>query len=153
MSKNKSIFTCNECGYESQGWLGKCPSCSKWNSFVEEFQEVKSKATNLNNYKEIIPVNINDINIDNEERFLTGINEMDRVLGGGIVKGSLALICGDPGIGKSTLILQICENLKTNSNVLYISGEESIKQIKLRANRLNIKNPKLLMVSEVNLVM
>jgi len=99
---------------------------------------------------DVKPVNINDIEIENEERYLTGINEMDRVLGGGIVKGSLVLVGGDPGIGKSTLILQICNSIKTDSKIVYISGEESIKQIKIRADRLGVRNPNLLMVSETN---
>jgi DNA repair protein RadA/Sms len=99
---------------------------------------------------DVKPVNINDIEIDNEERYSTGIKEMDRVLGGGIVKGSLVLVGGDPGIGKSTLILQICDTVRIDSKIIYISGEESIKQIKIRADRLGVRNPNLLMVSETN---
>lgn len=148
MSKKKSTFICQDCGYESKGWLGKCPACNEWNTFVEEILESKSinnKATN-----QLTPVSINEIVITKEERWSTGIKEMDRVLGGGMVKGSLILVGGDPGIGKSTLILQICESVNVNNNIIYISGEESESQIKLRANRLNISNKNLYMVSETN---
>lgn len=150
MPKNKSIFVCQECGYESNGWLGKCPSCNSWNTFTEEIQDSSMGLKKKSVLFDVKPVNINDIEIENEERYLTGINEMDRVLGGGIVKGSLVLVGGDPGIGKSTLILQICNSIKTDSKIVYISGEESIKQIKIRADRLGVRNPNLLMVSETN---
>ncbi|AEV67275.1 DNA repair protein RadA [Acetivibrio clariflavus] len=150
MPKNKSIFVCQECGYESNGWLGKCPSCNSWNTFTEEIQDSSMDLKKKNVFFDVKPVNINDIEVENEERYSTGISEMDRVLGGGIVKGSLVLVGGDPGIGKSTLILQICNSIKTNSKVVYISGEESIKQIKIRADRLGVRNPNLLMVSETN---
>ncbi|HOQ01621.1 MAG TPA: DNA repair protein RadA [Acetivibrio clariflavus] len=150
MPKNKSIFVCQECGYESNGWLGKCPSCNSWNTFTEEIQDSSMDLKKKNVFFDVKPVNINDIEVENEERYSTGINEMDRVLGGGIVKGSLVLVGGDPGIGKSTLILQICNSIKTNSKIVYISGEESIKQIKIRADRLGVRNPNLLMVSETN---
>ena len=148
MAKRKSVFVCQECGYESMGWLGKCPACNQWNSFVEEKQENLSKAVSTAN--DIKPVGINDIRMDNEERYSTGIKEMDRVLGGGIVKGSLILVGGDPGIGKSTLLLQVCEKIKFDSQVFYISGEESIKQIKLRADRLDINRPNISMATETN---
>lgn len=148
MAKAKTIYICQECGYETSGWMGKCPACGQWNTLVEERQD---KLPKLNKEAvEIKPININDISIEDEERYSTGIKEMDRVLGGGIVKGSLILVGGDPGIGKSTLLLQVCENVKVNSNIFYISGEESIKQIKLRADRLGISNNNLLMVSETN---
>lgn len=150
MPKQKSFYVCQECGYESIGWMGKCPSCNQWNTFVEEIQEPKSKSRSGAVSINVKPVNINDIEADTEERYLTGIKEMDRVLGGGIVKGSLILVGGDPGIGKSTLLLQICDKIKTNAQILYVSGEESIKQIKLRADRLNVRNPNLLMLSETN---
>jgi len=150
MPKQKSFYVCQECGYESIGWMGKCPSCNQWNTFVEEIQEPKSKSRSGAVSTNVKPVNINDIEADTEERYLTGIKEMDRVLGGGIVKGSLILVGGDPGIGKSTLLLQICDKIKTNAKILYVAGEESIKQIKLRADRLNVRNPNLLMLSETN---
>lgn len=149
MAKSKSIFVCQECGYESMGWLGKCPACNQWNTFVEEHQA--SSSGNLSGKStDAVPVSINDIRIENEERYSTGIKELDRVLGGGIVNGSLILVGGDPGIGKSTLLLQMCESIKDNIKILYTSGEESIKQIKLRADRLDVKNPNLLMISETN---
>ncbi len=150
MAKLKSNFVCQECGYESVGWLGKCPACNRWNTFVEELQEGNAKTGGSGNIRDIKPVSINDIQVDSEERYTTGIRELDRVLGGGAVKGSLILVGGDPGIGKSTLLLQVCNGITAISRILYISGEESIKQIKLRADRLNIKNANLLMVSETN---
>ncbi|MCX8128540.1 MAG: DNA repair protein RadA [Clostridia bacterium] len=149
MAKLKPIFVCQECGYESMGWLGKCPACSQWNTFVEQFQDNLQKSDHIH-YNDIKPVSINDIKVGDEERYSTGIKEMDRVLGGGLIKGSLILVGGDPGIGKSTLILQICDKIQLDSKLLYISGEESIKQIKLRADRLDVRNSNLLMVSETN---
>lgn len=149
MPKIKSTFVCQECGYETKGWLGKCPACNQWNTFVEEVHQNVPKGIDAA-IRDVKPVNINDIRIDNEERYSTGMKEMDRVLGGGIVKGSLILVGGDPGIGKSTLLLQVCENVKFNEKILYISGEESIKQIKIRADRLGVKNPSLLMISETS---
>ena len=150
MPKHKSVFVCQDCGYESNGWLGKCPACNNWNTFTEEIQAASASSKKESILFDVKPVNINDIQLDNEERYLTGIKEMDRVLGGGIVKGSLVLVGGDPGIGKSTLILQICDTVKIDSKIIYVSGEESIKQIKIRADRLGVRNPNLLMVSETN---
>jgi len=149
MAKNKSVYICQECGYESSGWLGKCPACSQWNTFVEEILKSGYKNTN-SDIKDIKPVSINDVNSQAEDRYHTGFKEIDRVLGGGLVKGSLILVGGDPGIGKSTLILQICNSIVMNSNILYFSGEESIGQIKIRADRLSVNNSKLLMVSETS---
>lgn len=149
MAKSKSFYVCQECGYESMGWLGKCPACNQWNTFVEEVRK-QDESSKLNKGAEIESVYINDIALDKEERYSTGIREMDRVLGGGIVKGSLVLVGGDPGIGKSTLLLQVCDNIKIDSDILYVSGEESVKQIKLRAQRLGIKNRHLRMVSETD---
>jgi DNA repair protein RadA/Sms len=149
MAKQKSVFTCQECGYESMGWLGKCPECSQWNTFIEEIHESAVK-TGSNAKRDIKPVKINDVQIEDEERYSTGIKEMDRVLGGGIVKGSLILVGGDPGIGKSTLLLQVCEKARLDLKILYISGEESIKQIKIRGDRLGVRNPNLLMASETS---
>ncbi|MBP5427401.1 MAG: DNA repair protein RadA, partial [Clostridiales bacterium] len=147
MAKSKTVYICQECAYETPRWLGKCPSCNQWNTLVEEVlkDEVRVTTSSLLNTK---PVSINDIEINSEERYKTGISELDRTLGGGLVKGSLILVGGDPGIGKSTLILQLCEKIKQDGKILYISGEESVSQIKLRANRLEVKNPNLLMVSE-----
>jgi len=149
MVKSRTLFVCQECGYESPGWLGKCPECLKWNTFVEEKQNKTPSTTSFSRKTEII--NINDINTDMEERYQTGISELDRVLGGGLVKGSLVLFGGDPGIGKSTLLLQVCAKVACDKSLIYISGEESVKQIKIRADRLGIKNPNISMVSETNL--
>ncbi len=148
MGKTKSIFVCQDCGYETTGWLGKCPACENWNTFVEQLQQTSHKSGG--NIKITAPININDIVLNDEERYSTGIKEMDRVLGGGIVKGSLILVGGDPGIGKSTLILQLCESVKLNAGILYVSGEESVNQIKMRAERLGVKSGNLMMVSETD---
>jgi len=149
MAKNKTLYICQECGYESPGWLGKCPACMNWNTFVEE-KQTKTVTTSSSGRKTEI-VNINDVNTDAEDRYLTGIAELDRVLGGGLVKGSMVLFGGDPGIGKSTLLLQVCEKVACDRSLIYISGEESVRQIKLRADRLSIKDRNILMASETNL--
>lgn len=149
MPKSKSIFVCQECGYESSGWLGKCPACMQWNTFVEERQENTSKVA-IAQDGAIKPVNLGDIGSGNEERSLTGMKELDRVLGGGVVRGSLILVGGDPGIGKSTLLLQICNTINPGSKILYVSGEESVGQIKIRADRLNVKRKDLFIVSASN---
>ncbi len=149
MPKSKSIFVCQECGYESSGWLGKCPACLQWNTFVEERQENTSRVKPAFGGT-IKPVSLRDVRSDNEERSLTGMNELDRVLGGGVVRGSLILVGGDPGIGKSTLLLQICNTIHPGSKILYVSGEESVEQIKLRADRLNVKRADLYIVSASN---
>ncbi|HHW47546.1 MAG TPA: DNA repair protein RadA [Clostridiaceae bacterium] len=149
MARVKSVFICQECGYESSGWLGKCPACNQWNTFIEEAVGGKPGGRTDTGRKNV-PVSINDIAVDKEKRYSTGMKEMDRVLGGGVVKGSLVLVGGDPGIGKSTLLLQVCNMIGLDSKILYISGEESIKQIKIRADRLGVKRADLLMVSETN---
>ncbi len=151
MAKNKTVFVCNECGYESPKWMGKCPACNAWNSFFEE-KVVSSSSSNSGKKKEVSkPIELNKIEGKNEAKISTGFNELDRVLGGGLVNGSLILLGGEPGIGKSTLILQICNKIKTDGKVLYISGEESGEQIKLRADRLGVKNDNLLFLSETNI--
>lgn len=154
MAKVKSKYVCQECGYETAGYLGKCPECGSWGSLVEEV-ETKSLAGKipasefLNNEK---PVLINEIDIDESVRISTNILEFDRVLGGGLVQGSLVLLAGDPGIGKSTLILQTSGELcKQNQKVLYASAEESASQVKLRAQRLNINSDKLYIYPQTNL--
>ena len=152
MAKDKSIFVCSSCGYESPKWLGKCPGCSEWNSFYEE-KLVKSSSTG-NKYekkKEVIPMALNKVEGSNISRIFTGFTELDRVLGGGLVKGSLVLLGGEPGIGKSTLILQICDKIKAEGKVLYVSGEESAEQIKLRADRLKICNNDILFLGETDI--
>ncbi|HBZ02705.1 MAG TPA: DNA repair protein RadA [Lachnospiraceae bacterium] len=141
MAKEKQIFFCKECGYESSRWLGQCPGCRSWNTFVEEKVTVKSKASSKTVSVSERPkaTSIKNVSSSEESRILTRIGELDRVLGGGIVKGSLVLVGGDPGIGKSTLLLEMCKNLvETDTRVLYVSGEESVSQIKSRAVRLGI---------------
>lgn len=152
MKGTKTAFFCQQCGHQSPKWLGKCPSCGEWNSFVEE--EIggpgPSDSTPLTFHEH--PQPISSIRADETERLTTGIGEMDRVLGGGIVPGSAVLIGGDPGIGKSTLLLQVMQRLADSGHrVLYISGEESSKQIKLRGGRIGASSPNLLVLVEVSL--
>ncbi|MBR6345009.1 MAG: DNA repair protein RadA [Lachnospiraceae bacterium] len=136
--KMKSVFFCKDCGYESAKWMGQCPACKAWNTMTEEVVSASSKAVPAVNRGEAPkPVKISEISLSDEDRIPTGMDELDRVLGGGIVPGSLVLVGGDPGIGKSTLLLQMCRNLAVaGQSVLYISGEESPKQIKMRAERI-----------------
>ncbi|MFR6065745.1 MAG: DNA repair protein RadA [Eubacterium sp.] len=144
MAKLKSLYVCSECGYESAKWYGKCPGCGEWNTMSEEIPVSASSKGNKKLSASVQPVlRLNEIAGDVEKRISTGINEFDRVLGGGIVQGSLVLIGGDPGIGKSTILLQICEHLGKTCDVLYVSGEESANQIKLRANRLGVTTNRL----------
>ena len=147
----KSVFFCQNCGHEENKWLGQCPMCKEWNTFVEEAVSVsKSSTVKLSKDAEIVA--LKDIETNNEDRILTRIKELDRVLGGGIVPGSLVLVGGDPGIGKSTLLLQVCQKLcEDKKQVLYISGEESLKQIKLRANRMGEFKEELYLLCETNL--
>ncbi len=152
MGKNKTRYVCQECGADSNKWIGKCPSCGEWNTFVEEFVDkpVVTKSVGISNNKK--PVLLNEVVIDDEVRYQTRMKELDNVLGGGIVKGSLVLVGGDPGIGKSTLLLQVANTVgESGLRVLYVSGEESLKQTKLRADRLDIKSDQIYMVSENNL--
>lgn len=151
MAKNKSIFVCQECGYESLRWLGKCPNCNTWNSMVEEAKEEKS-SSKLSTALDSVPRSITSIKSGEYERLDTGISELNRVLGGGIVKGSLTLISGAPGIGKSTLLLQTANNIANKyGKVLYVSGEESEEQIKMRGDRLNSLSENLYIISETNM--
>lgn len=151
--KNKIVFFCSECGNESSKWTGKCLACGAWNTMLEQ------KVTKQSGGKASVaipsisgkPKKLSEIEIIDDERKSTGIAEFDRVLGGGIVKGSLVLVGGDPGIGKSTLLLQMCQTINTSSVILYTSGEESQKQIKIRADRLKVTNPNLLFLSETNM--
>lgn len=153
MLKNKkSVYFCQECGYESSKWMGQCPGCKAWNTFAEEMISVKKSGTSRAAAQLKEPVSINEIRISEEERQKTDIGELDRVLGGGIVAGSLVLVGGDPGIGKSTLLLQVCRNLSEKGiSVLYISGEESLRQIKLRANRIGEFSANMQLLCETNL--
>ena len=147
----KSVFFCQNCGHEENKWLGQCPMCKEWNTFVEEAVSVGS-SNSIKRTKEAQIVALRNVETDNEERICTGIVELDRVLGGGIVPGSLVLVGGDPGIGKSTLLLQVCQRLcESQKEVLYISGEESLKQIKLRANRMGEFGETLYLLCETNL--
>lgn len=152
----KTAFFCQNCGYESAKWMGQCPACREWNTFVEEPMAAKTPAGNqgLGSHSAAgrKPVHLTEISTGKEERIPTGIGELDRVLGGGIVPGSLTLVGGDPGIGKSTLLLQVCRMLSTAGHqVLYISGEESLRQIKLRAVRIGEFNENLSLLCETNL--
>ena len=147
----KSIFFCQNCGHEENKWLGQCPMCKEWNTFVEEAVTV-TKASTVKQVKEAEVVTLNSVETNQEDRIRTKIEELDRVLGGGIVPGSLVLVGGDPGIGKSTLLLQVCQKLcESERQVLYISGEESLKQIKLRANRMGEFTEDLFLLCETNL--
>lgn len=142
MAKLKSLFVCSQCGYESAKWYGKCPGCGEWNTMNEEIPQTAVKASKR--AVSLQPVmKLQDITEDVEKRISTGIKELDRVLGGGIVEGSLVLIGGDPGIGKSTILLQACQFIGKNKSILYVSGEESANQIKLRANRLGVTTSNL----------
>lgn len=136
MAKEKQVFFCKECGYESAKWLGQCPGCREWNTFVEEKITVGAKSSSAKKTL-VAPTSILKVTTADESRIKTDIGELDRVLGGGIVKGSLVLVGGDPGIGKSTILLQMCKKLiDKNVEVLYVSGEESLSQIKMRAGRI-----------------
>ena len=153
MAKGRStVFFCQECGYESQKWLGQCPACKAWNTFVEEVVVKKNSKSISQSGDRQKPVPLSDISTDANDRLSTHYEELDRVLGGGIVGGSLTLVGGDPGIGKSTLLLQVCKQIADRGrDVLYISGEESLRQIKLRAERIGNFNDKLLLLCETNL--
>ena len=142
---SNTVFFCKECGYESAKWLGKCPGCNSWNSFVEEKINKKSSSKSSKGYSSTFSnvstvKKLNDIVVTKEIRLDTGYDELNRVFGGGIVEGSLNLIGGEPGIGKSTLIMQVCSKLAKVGQVLYISGEESETQVKLRADRLKVSS-------------
>ncbi|WP_342668641.1 DNA repair protein RadA [endosymbiont 'TC1' of Trimyema compressum] len=151
--KHKTHYFCQECGSISQKWLGKCPGCQSWNSFVKEtiFEEGKGQVP-IGEKEFRKSTLLKEVSIEDYKRKETGIKELDRVLGGGIVKGSLSLISGDPGIGKSTLLIQVASTLGTNEKVLYISGEESLRQIKMRAERLGLEGKQLYLLAENNMM-
>lgn len=155
MAKSKTIFFCQSCGYESTKWMGQCPGCREWNSFVEETvstTKVNTKGRSISDGQKASPAVLSEISIEEEDRVGTGMEELNRVLGGGIVPGSLILVGGDPGIGKSTLLLQVCRNLsQAGKDVLYISGEESLKQIRLRANRIGDFTNQMKLLCEIDL--
>lgn len=150
MKTSKNIFVCSECGFTNAKWLGKCPDCGAWNSFDEREQVIEKReskpTTKIANYAE----KLSSLEITDYIRMKTGLGELDRVLGGGLVKGSVVLISGEPGIGKSTLLLQICNKLANGCRVLYVSGEESLGQIKLRAERLKISEGELYLLAETS---
>lgn len=152
--KIKTVYICNQCGYESSKWNGRCPSCGEWNTLEEQEVQSAPKTSSLRSAPAVGSMDLsaqikelNSIGTDDEVRYSTGIEELDRVLGGGLVKGSLVLLGGEPGIGKSTLLLQICKFLGREHSILYISGEESVRQIKLRASRLGVDTPNLYLLS------
>lgn len=150
--KSRSVYICSECGFESAKWYGKCPGCGQWNTMNEEIKEAAVKTAGSNgNRSTARPVAISEISTSEEARYHTGLTELDRVLGGGIVKGSLILISGEPGIGKSTILLQICEYLGKSLKILYVSGEESSRQIKLRAERLGVQSDNLYILTETDI--
>jgi len=151
MKQTKTAFLCQSCGYQSTKWLGKCPSCSEWNQFAEEQISSEEKEGNLTPFG-TSPLPIHDIPIEETERIKTGMEEIDRVLGGGIVHGSIVLVGGEPGIGKSTLLLQVLQKLAAQGNkVLYVSGEESAKQIRLRGQRVSALSENLLVLTEISI--
>ena len=152
--KAKTVYECTECGYRSAKWLGKCPGCGAWNTMYEEKISTPAKNLHMSSGFDLSsepPKNLSEISITEDERIHTDLSELDRVLGGGIVNGSLILIGGDPGIGKSTLLLQICEYLGKTKKILYVSGEESQRQIKIRAERLSVKTENLRLYTETNM--
>ncbi|WP_343253181.1 DNA repair protein RadA [Ligaoa zhengdingensis] len=159
--KIKTVFVCNQCGFETPKWYGKCPECGEWNSFVEETRSAAPvKSSSLVSARQALPTVSYDagsvsqlaaVDSSEDQRYRTGLHEFDRVLGGGLVRGSLVLLGGDPGIGKSTLLLQICQQLGQDLKVLYVSGEESRAQVKLRANRLGVVTPNLLLMAHTDI--
>lgn len=151
--KSKSVYICSECGYETPRWLGQCPSCNEWNTLNEEIKTIvkenpAKKSLLGSNRAKAYP--LSEIKADTSHRYNTGLRELNRVLGGGLVKGSIVLLSGDPGIGKSTILLQICEYLGEGLKILYVSGEESAHQIKLRASRLNVATENLAILCETD---
>lgn len=152
--KTKTVFFCTECGNEYPKWMGQCPSCGCWNTLVEQIMQrnEQNSSKSANNPSKKLPIRLNELDATGELRFKTGISELDRVLGGGAVKGSLVLVGGAPGIGKSTLLLQICGEITKNLSVLYVTGEESGHQLKMRAQRLKVFSDKLLVLSETNII-
>ena len=151
VAKAKTVFVCSECGNESPKWLGKCPACNNWNTFYEQKIEKYTETNKIEKKINNTPKSLNSYVGQEANRISTGYLELDRVLGGGLVKGSLILLGGEPGIGKSTLILQLCEKVNGEGKVLYVSGEESAEQIKLRADRLEVKNEGLMFLGETDI--
>lgn len=151
--KAKSIYICTECGYESPKWLGRCTGCGAWNTMIEEVVSTGKSVSNISySNKSVAAKPLSQISTEDEERLVTGIAELDRVLGGGIVKGSIVLLSGDPGIGKSTILLQICNALQKKLKILYVSGEESAMQIRMRAQRLGVVSDNVSVMTETDLL-
>ncbi|WP_031517297.1 DNA repair protein RadA [Desulfofalx alkaliphila] len=146
----KSSFLCQECGHRSVMWMGRCPGCGSWNTLVEELTTAKGRPAKALG-DDMLPIKLSQVDLAQENRYVTGIGELDRVLGGGVVPGSLILVGGDPGIGKSTLLLQAASSLSSGGSVLYITGEESLKQVAMRAKRLGIKTENLFLASETDI--
>ena len=153
--RTKTTFYCTECGNETPKWAGRCPACGAWNTIVEQTEKRtggKSRSAAAgSSFRNIKPIALTEIEAAREIRFSTGLGELDRVLGGGAVQGSLVLVGGAPGIGKSTLLLQICQSLCRTGKVLYVSGEESVGQLKMRARRLGVAAAEVLVLSETEL--
>ena len=147
----RTAYVCQECGYESAKWLGRCPACEAWNTFVEEPAEGSTRGPRRERPLGIAPIPITEVSLHAEPRIEVGIGEIDRVLGGGLVPGSIVLIAGDPGIGKSTLVLQVAQQVASRGSVLYVSGEESIRQTKMRAARLGAESSGLMVLAETDL--
>ena len=151
MARTKIVFFCTECGHETPKWQGRCPACGQWNTMQEHIDRSSAGKGNAMSLRSNLPRKLSEIDSSAEARFTTGIGELDRVLGGGAVVGSLVLVGGAPGIGKSTLLLQICNSLCADRRVLYVSGEESERQLKMRAERIGVFPENLYMLSETNL--
>lgn len=156
MAKKKTMFVCQQCGYDAPKWLGRCPGCGQWNTMVEEViqqeKDSRQQGLNLGLSDKSRPVPITQVRVEDLPRITSGSGELDRVLGGGIIPGSMVLIVGDPGIGKSSLNLKVCSNLaEVGKSVLYVTGEESTRQVRMRADRLNAVSEKLMIASETNL--
>lgn len=149
--KSKTVYVCSECGFESPKWMGKCTECGAWNTMEEDVRLPQKAAVNTS--KPVCSLSarpLSEISADDEHRFVTGNSELDRVLGGGIVKGSVVLLSGDPGIGKSTILLQVCSALQDKLDILYVSGEESAIQIKLRARRIGVDSDRVSVMTETD---
>lgn len=150
-TKTKTVYVCSECGYESAKWIGRCNGCGAWNTMTEDIQvQSKTASPSLSSFKRAAALPLSGISESDEHRFVTGISELDRVLGGGIVKGSVVLLSGDPGIGKSTILLQICSALQNGLSILYVSGEESAIQIKMRAKRIGVNSDNVSIMTETD---
>ncbi len=152
--KAKTVYICSECGYESAKWLGKCPGCNKWNTLEEDVvMPIKASSGAVRLGSNIAKATVlSQISLQDEPRYVTGISELDRVLGGGIVKGSVILLSGDPGIGKSTILLQVCNALQQDLKILYVSGEESAHQIKMRAGRIGVESDNVSLMTETDVM-